>query len=95
MRWASPASERIQVGVTSISEMQTCAGMVATNSAMAAMSSGFSRRFSSSSGTGTGRLRRIGVSTSPGQMQVERMLWMPFSWLMACDSATKPCFAAV
>ena len=69
--------------------------MVATNSAMAAMSSGCSRRSISSAGTGSGRFFRMSVATSPGQMQQERMLWIPFSWLIDCDSATKPCLAAV
>ncbi len=37
--------------------------------------------------------------TSPGQMQVERMLWMPFSWLMAWERAprsraSRPCSRA-
>ena len=49
--------------------MQTVTGRRATKRMVSARSSDCSMRALSSAVTGTGRLSRIGVATSPGQMQ--------------------------
>ena len=62
-----------QVGLSTISLMQTCLGARATCRMELARSSGWSRRVRSSAVTGTGRLSRMGVATSAGQITVDRM----------------------
>ena len=59
------------------------------------MSSGWIMRAMVSGVSGIGRLSRIGVATSPGQMTHERMPFMPSSRLMVWLMATMPCLAAV
>ena len=95
MAWASARKWVGSVGVMVSSVTQTRGGRVAQNSTAAAMSSGCAI-FASCSGVGfTGRLSRIGVTTSPGLMQMLRMPWMPSSALSEALIARAPYLAAV
>ena len=83
------------MGKRTSSVTQARRGSVAQKSATSATSWGWSISARSSAVGGTGRVLRIGVSTSPGERQMLRMPWMPSSALRLRLSATTACLAAM
>ena len=74
--------------------MQARAGSRTQKSAVSATSSGCSISLRSAAVGGEGRVSRIGVSTSPGEMQMLRMPLIPSSALRLALMATTPCLEA-
>src|ERR1700722_13971316 len=93
MAWAWARTRRSSVGRRTSSVTQARRGSVAQKRAASATCSGWGISGRSSAVGGTGRVLRIGVSTSLGERQMLRMPWMPSSALRLRLRATTAALA--